>query len=112
MRLYLEKKGWWSTEEVLRSVHFIGMFCFWQKRYHILCGSSFSPYQDEEFRKETAKLTIKCLKVAEAKKKPPFREMFLDVYDEMPANLKEQEQELKEFLQTYGEHYKLDGYED
>ena len=104
MRLYLEKKGWWSSDEVTtHSVHFYLKY----QTYMTHCRTP----QDEEFRKETAKLTIKCLKIAEAKKKPSIREMFLDVYDEMPVNLKEQEQELKDFLKTYGANYKLEGFD-
>lgn len=44
--------------------------------------------------------------------KPPIEELFNDVYDEWPQNLKEQYAELIEHLKDYKEHYPVKNFEN
>jgi len=61
----------------------------------------------QEFRSEL----IDALNWAEKVKKLPISSMFDDVYDELPANLKRQRDELRKHLEKYGEHYPVQEYE-
>jgi len=79
-RGYLEKQGWWNEEK------------------------------DKELWKSARSEALRCLKKAEAQKKPSLSEMFTDVYDEIPPHLKEQEESLKEHLEQYGYSYPLSDY--
>jgi 2-oxoisovalerate dehydrogenase E1 component alpha subunit len=72
---YLESKGYWSEE------------------------------QDKEFRKTARRDILKAFSSAEARKKPAVKEMFLDVYDELPTHLAEQHAELNELMKKYPSHF-------
>jgi len=80
LRKWLELKGWWSKEE------------------------------EDHYRKEARKTVMKSFQAAEKRKKPAITELFTDVYDEMPANLIEQQKELAELIKKYPEHYSTDNY--
>lgn len=47
---------------------------------------------------------------AENEKKPPIREMFTDVYEEIPWNLKEQQEELNRLLEKYPNDFDVGEY--
>ncbi|KAI7867513.1 thiamine diphosphate-binding protein [Spinellus fusiger] len=78
LRLYLEKKGWWSQEE------------------------------EEGWRKETRKIVLDAFAAAGKRKKPALENMFTDVYDEPPANLEAQRKEMRELIQKYPEYYSIE----
>ena len=63
---YLESKGWWNAT------------------------------LDKEFKSRTRSDVLKAFMEAEKVEKPHFSQMFTDVYDTVPQNLKEQEESLKE----------------
>ena len=79
-RKYLESKGWWSTEE------------------------------EKEFKKETRSTILKSFAAAEKRKKPSVKELFTDVYDELPVHLKEQQEELARLMKKYPKHYDASNY--
>ncbi|PON35296.1 Dehydrogenase, E1 component [Trema orientale] len=56
---------------------------------------------DSELRNSVKKLLLQAIQAAEKTEKPPLAELFTDVYDEPPENLKEQEKLLRE---TTGKH--------
>ena len=75
---YLEKKGWWSQSE------------------------------HDELTRETTREVRQSLNAAS---KVPFAkpsDMFVDVYDQVPSHIAEQQQECKEHMDHYGQHYPLD----
>jgi len=80
-RKYLEKKGWWSSED------------------------------DKAWVAEVRKNVLKAFSEAEKVKKLPPEELFNDVYAELPKNLQQQRQELKEHLKKYGDHYPLQSFQ-
>lgn len=80
-RKYLEKKGWWSSED------------------------------DKAWVAEVRKNVLKAFSEAEKVKKLPPEELFNDVYAELPKNLQQQRQELKEHLKKYGDHYPLQNFQ-
>lgn len=69
-RQYLEHKKWWNKEK-----------------------------DEHEFTKNIRDQVIKEMTFAEKEKKPPISDMFDDVYDTLPPDLKEQKAELKALLE-------------
>ena len=51
---------------------------------------------------------MEAFEQAERKPKPNPNLLFSDVYQEMPTQLRKQQEALARHLQTYGEHYPLD----
>lgn len=72
---YLIRKDWWSEGE------------------------------DDSFRDQIRKVILAEFGAAEQRKKPPIEEMFNDVYNEMPWNLMEQREELRQILKELPEKY-------
>lgn len=54
---------------------------------------------------------MEAFEQAERKPKPSPSLLFSDVYQEMPTQLRKQQEALARHLQTYGEHYPLDHFE-
>ena len=58
--------------------------------------------------REKAKQSVReALKTASELQKPEIDTLFEDVYNEMPAHLKDQREQLKQHLRKYPEHYNL-----
>ena len=97
-----------STDEVSR----------WEKvdspisrfRLYLINKKIWTPEDDLAWAKEARKKIIDATKEAEQIPKPNFYEMFSDVYDKMPPNLKEQQEELRQHLNQYGQHYPIQQY--
>ncbi|XP_057567188.1 2-oxoisovalerate dehydrogenase subunit alpha, mitochondrial isoform X2 [Hippopotamus amphibius kiboko] len=81
LRHYLQSRGWWDDE------------------------------QEKAWRKQSRKKVMEAFEQAERKLKPNPSLIFSDVYQEMPAQLRKQQESLARHLQTYGEHYPLDHFE-
>lgn len=62
---------------------------------------------DKSLINDIKKNVLNTIKTAENFKKPNWREMFHDVYDEMPDNLTEQMKYMEEHLAKYKEFYPL-----
>lgn len=54
---------------------------------------------------------MEAFEQAERKPKPSPYLLFSDVYQEMPTQLRKQQESLARHLQTYGEHYPLDHFD-
>ncbi|KAL8243298.1 hypothetical protein R6Q59_009556 [Mikania micrantha] len=70
-RKWIERKGWWSNKE--------------ESILHV----------------EAKKQVKHAIEEAEKEEMPPLRDMFTDVYDELPSNLMEQETVLRETIQRH-----------
>ncbi|XP_053523547.1 2-oxoisovalerate dehydrogenase subunit alpha, mitochondrial isoform X3 [Artibeus jamaicensis] len=81
LRHYMQSRGWWDDE------------------------------QEKAWRKQSRKKVMEAFEEAERKLKPNPSLLFSDVYQEMPAQLRKQQESLTRHLQTYGEHYPLDHFE-
>uniref|UniRef100_A0A8C6I0B1 2-oxoisovalerate dehydrogenase subunit alpha n=1 Tax=Mus spicilegus TaxID=10103 RepID=A0A8C6I0B1_MUSSI len=81
LRQYLLNQGWWDEE------------------------------QEKAWRKQSRKKVMEAFEQAERKLKPNPSLLFSDVYQEMPAQLRRQQESLARHLQTYGEHYPLDHFD-
>jgi 2-oxoisovalerate dehydrogenase E1 component alpha subunit len=75
MKLFMEKRGWWSD------------------------------MVEEDFKKEIRNEVLTQLRLAEQQPKPPVEEMWTDVYHDIPPHLQEQKKELEEHMQKYPEYY-------
>jgi len=72
-------------------------------------------YDEERTKKlrHAAKIAVRdSLKKATAIRLPPIDELFKDVYEELPAHLLEQQQELKDHLAKYPDEYNLEKFKD
>ncbi|KAJ5669748.1 hypothetical protein N7462_010818 [Penicillium macrosclerotiorum] len=71
---------------------------------------------NEDLEKETRdamrKEVLREFSEAEREKKPPLREAFTDVYEEITEEAREQMKELKRILETYPDEYDLRPYKD
>lgn len=61
--------------------------------------------EEKNFIADTRKKILKQLSVSEGKPKPNWKEMFKDVYAEMPIHLKEQMQELEKSIEAHDDYY-------
>jgi 2-oxoisovalerate dehydrogenase E1 component alpha subunit len=67
---------------------------------------------EKETRNSMRQAVLKEFKEAERLKKPPIREAFTDVYEEITEEAQEQMRELKRILETYPDEYDLRPYKD
>ncbi|KAE9604173.1 putative oxidoreductase [Lupinus albus] len=74
-RKWIERNGWWNTNA------------------------------ESELRSSLRQQILHAIQVAENIEKPPIEDMFSDVYDVPPSNLKEQEQWLKESIRKHPQEY-------
>lgn len=77
LKKYIKRNGWWNEEA------------------------------ENEYVKSIRKQVLTQINVSEKKPKPEWREMFNDVYDVMPENLKEQLAEMEEHVAKHKEFYPL-----
>lgn len=61
-----------------------------------------------EHRSSTRKELLRAIQAAERVEKPPLSELFTDVYDQVPANLREQEKSLRETIKKHRNDYPSD----
>ncbi|KAI3838479.1 hypothetical protein MKX03_013243 [Papaver bracteatum] len=77
-RKWVEMNGWWSDED------------------------------ESQLRIEARKQVLDAVQVAERVKKPPLAELFTDVYDQPPSNLREQEKFLRDTVMKHPQDYPTD----
>lgn len=80
LRKYMENQGWWDDDK------------------------------EKLWKEETKKQVMQTVVKAEKLKKPPIEEMVKDVYDEMPQNLVEQLEKIKQHVEQHKEHYPVDNF--
>ncbi|KAI5726464.1 hypothetical protein M8J76_003241 [Diaphorina citri] len=66
-----------------------------------------SEEQDEQLKKESKQLVLDSIRISEKKLKPSWKEMFEDVYHEMPPHIRDQMKEVEDHLKIYKDHYPL-----
>ena len=65
----------------------------------------------DDLVKEIKKQIVEAFNAAEKTKKPKIQELFNDVYDELPYNLKQQKDELQNIISKYPKYFNIDEYE-
>ena len=79
-RFYMENKGWWDTEK------------------------------EDDWKRESRRQVMQAFARAENITKPPIKELFHDVYDEMPTRLQEQFDECMTHIEKYPNEYPTELY--
>jgi 2-oxoisovalerate dehydrogenase E1 component alpha subunit len=74
-RKYMEDRGWWDDAK------------------------------EKEVRDRERALVLSCMETAEKRAKPVFSKLFEDVYDDKPAHLLKQEQDMFAHIAKYPDHY-------
>lgn len=67
----------------------------------------FNEEAENDYVKSVRKQVMAQLQQSEKKPKPDWREMFHDVYDDLPDNLKKQMKEMEDHVQKYKDHYPI-----
>ncbi|RLN29249.1 2-oxoisovalerate dehydrogenase subunit alpha 2, mitochondrial [Panicum miliaceum] len=67
-----------------------------------------SDAEESELRSRVRKELLQAIQVAERMPKPPIAELFTDVYDQIPSNLREQERLLRETIMKHPADYPTD----
>ena len=67
--------------------------------------SLWSDAEEEALTASAREEVLTCFAKAEKEKKPPLREMFTDVYDVMPENLREQHASVMAHISKYPDQY-------
>ncbi|WVZ88761.1 hypothetical protein U9M48_035237 [Paspalum notatum var. saurae] len=67
-----------------------------------------SDAEESELRSRVRKELLQAIQVAERMPKPPVAELFTDVYDQIPSNLREQERLLRDTIMKHPAHYPTD----
>ncbi len=67
--------------------------------------------KEKDWKTESRSLVLKAFAKAEAHKKPSYREMFTEVFHDVPPHLERQWQQCKQHVEKYAEHYPLKEYE-
>lgn len=68
--------------------------------------------REKKWRDEARMEMIDAIKVGEAKKRPPLRDMFTDMYDELPWHLEEQHKYVQQHVRAYPGDYNVGKYRD
>lgn len=61
--------------------------------------------KEKQWKDEARKMVLKAFARAEVPLKPPFKELFTDVYHDMPSLLEQQLQQCQQHVSKHGEHY-------
>eukprot|EP01129_Flabellula_baltica_P000113 TRINITY_DN1011_c0_g1_i1.p1 TRINITY_DN1011_c0_g1~~TRINITY_DN1011_c0_g1_i1.p1 ORF type:complete len:445 (-),score=125.63 TRINITY_DN1011_c0_g1_i1:13-1347(-) len=75
---------------------------------HLVNRGLWNEEQDKALIAEHKKAIVTALRKAQTALKPPITDLFEDVYDKMPQNLIEQQEELRKHLEKYPDSYKLE----
>uniref|UniRef100_A0A0A9GL48 3-methyl-2-oxobutanoate dehydrogenase (2-methylpropanoyl-transferring) n=1 Tax=Arundo donax TaxID=35708 RepID=A0A0A9GL48_ARUDO len=67
-----------------------------------------SDAEESELRKRVRQELLQAIQIAERTPKPPVAELFTDVYDQIPSNLHEQEQFLRDTIMKHPADYPTD----
>lgn len=70
-----------------------------------------SDEQDVELRKLLLKQFLADFAEGEKKLKPNWKELFTDVYYDMPYHIQSQMESMQKHLREYGEHYPMNQHE-
>lgn len=94
-----EIKGWQESNPIRRVYSYL------------IANGLWSEEQEKKNRAEMRAELIKAFNWAEKLKKLPIRSMFEDVYDELPAHIQRQRDELEDHLREFGENYPVSEHE-
>jgi 2-oxoisovalerate dehydrogenase E1 component beta subunit len=68
--------------------------------------------KEEALRAEARKEILEAAKIGGSKKRPPLKDMFNDIYDELPWHLEEQHKFIQEHVRKYPGEFNIGNYRD
>jgi len=78
--------------------------------HYLLSKGAWSEEKEKEWKNDSKKKVLEAFARAEKKLKPNWKEMFTEVYDEMPSDLKNQMEEMEKHVSLYKDQYPLKNY--
>jgi len=79
---------------------------------YIVRKGIWSEAKEKDWKDDSRKQVLKAFAAAEKRLKPDWREMFTEVYDEMPVDLRRQKEEMEAHVKMYRDKYPVQNYEE
>ncbi|CAG0915395.1 unnamed protein product [Notodromas monacha] len=76
-------------------------------RYYMSRNGMWSEEKEKQWKDESRKKVLTSFAAAEARTKPSIREVFTDVFHDVPPHLEKQWQQCQQHLSKYSEHYPM-----
>lgn len=109
-RKWVERNGWWSAKDETELRSSVKKQVIGCSEY--LCLTSFEVSNSLNLLKfsdiNALGQVMQAIQVAEKTEKPPLSDLFLDVYDQPPRNLLEQEKLLRQTIKRHQKDYPSD----
>ncbi|EFX84437.1 hypothetical protein DAPPUDRAFT_301077 [Daphnia pulex] len=107
--------GHHSTSDDSTAYRSVDEVRYWDERDHpisrlrnyMLSKGWWGDAQEKEWKEDCKRQVMTAFARAEKKLKPNWKEIFTDVYHEMPSHIREQMKQMEEHVQKYAEHYPL-----
>ncbi|KZS13846.1 2-oxoisovalerate dehydrogenase subunit alpha [Daphnia magna] len=107
--------GHHSTSDDSTAYRSVDEVRYWDERDHpisrlrnyMLSKGWWGDVQEKEWKEDCKRQVMTAFARAEKKLKPNWKEIFTDVYHEMPSHITEQLKQMEEHVQKYAEHYPL-----
>jgi 2-oxoisovalerate dehydrogenase E1 component alpha subunit len=111
--------GHHSTSDDSSAYRSVDEVRYWDQKDHpitrfaryLLAKGVWSDAKEKEWKEESRKKVMEAFSRAEKTLKPNWKEMFTDVYDEIPPHLHEQMDEMEKHVALYASEYPLKNYE-
>ena len=108
--------GHHSTSDDSSAYRSVDEVSYWEEKDHpitrfalyLINKGVWSEEQEKEWKSESKKQVLQAFSRAEKKLKPSWKEMFTDVYDEMPSDLQRQMDEMERHVKMYKDQYPLE----
>ena len=108
--------GHHSTSDDSSAYRSVDEVSYWEEKDHpitrfalyLINKGVWSEEQEKEWKSESKKQVLQAFSRAEKKLKPRWKEMFTEVYDEMPSDLQRQMDEMERHVKMYKDQYPLE----
>eukprot|EP00092_Neocalanus_flemingeri_P024785 GFUD01026874.1.p1 GENE.GFUD01026874.1~~GFUD01026874.1.p1 ORF type:complete len:437 (+),score=126.49 GFUD01026874.1:51-1361(+) len=110
--------GHHSTSDDSSAYRSVDEVKYWDQKDHpitrfysyLVSKGGWSEAQEKEWKNESKKKVLEAFARAEKRLKPDWKEMFTEVYDEMPEDLRKQMVEMEKHVELYKDQYPLKNY--
>jgi len=110
--------GHHSTSDDSSAYRSVDEVRYWNQRDHpitrfynyITKKNIWNETMDKEWKDDTRKQVLQAFARAEKRQKPAWSEMFTEVYDVMPEDLKRQKEEMEAHVEMYRDKYPIQNY--
>ncbi|XP_015585050.1 2-oxoisovalerate dehydrogenase subunit alpha, mitochondrial [Cephus cinctus] len=96
-----------SNDEIMQWTKYTPIMKF---RHYLEKLGLWNQEKESNLVKSTRKEVLTALEIAEIKLKPHWKDMFTDVYKEIPQHIKKQMEDMETHLEKYHDHYPLSKY--